>query len=229
MNTDAGPDKWLIIFDCDGVLVDTEALANKRLAELVTQAGLPMTYEQSRARFVGMSMKSIRTLLLDEDGIDLGADFAERWQQALPDIFAQPVPPIDGIHAALGAIERAGHTICVASSGTVNKMRLTLGSAGLWDRLSDVLFSAEMVARGKPAPDLFWHAAATMGYAPQRCIVIEDSPFGAMAARAAGMACFGYAADPLTNAAQLAEQGAILFDDMTQLPGLIQTHISQLT
>ncbi|MGB7432770.1 MAG: HAD-IA family hydrolase [Ahrensia sp.] len=227
MSADAKPDQWLIVFDCDGVLVDTEALANKRLAELVTQAGLPMTYEQSRARFVGMSLKSIRTLLLDEDGVDLGSDFAEHWQQSLPEIFAQPVPAIDGIHEALDAIERAGHTVCVASSGTVNKMRLTLGSAGLWDRLSGVLFSADMVARGKPAPDLFWHAAATMGHAPQHCIVIEDSPFGAQAAHAAGMACFGYAADPLTNVTQLAEQGAMLFDDMAKLPGLIEAHIKQ--
>lgn len=227
MNADAKPDKWLIIFDCDGVLVDTEVVANKRLAELVTQAGLPMTYEQSRARFVGMSMKSIRTLLLEEDGIDLGAEFAERWQQSLPDIFAQPVPAIDGINEALDAIEGAGHGRCVASSGTINKMRLTLGSAGLWDRLSGMLFSADMVARGKPAPDLFWHAAATMGYAPQHCIVIEDSPFGAQAARAAGMACCGYTADPMTNAAQLAEQGAILFDDMAKLADLIQSHVSK--
>lgn len=216
---------WLIIFDCDGILVDTETVANKRLADIITQAGLPMTYAQSRARFVGMSMKSIRELLLKEDNIDLGQDFPARWQQSIPEIFAQPVQAIDGIFDTLDAIVKQGFSRCVASSGTIGKMQLTLGNAGLWDRLNDVLFTADMVPNGKPAPDLFLHAAKTMGYAPARCIVIEDSPFGAQAAKAAGMKCFGYTADPMTNHEGLATQGAVLFDDMRQLPALISVHI----
>lgn len=215
---------WLIIFDCDGVLVDTETVASKRLATVITQAGLPMSYAQSRERFVGMSMKSIRTLLLAEDGIDLGADFPARWQQSIPDIFAQPVPSIVGIESALDELKKNRHTVCVASSGTIAKMRLTLGSAGLWDRLSDVLFCADMVPRGKPAPDLFLHAASKMGFASSRCIVIEDSPFGAQAAKSAGMACFGYTADPMTNVQGLKQYGAHLFDQMADLPSLISKH-----
>lgn len=216
---------WLVIFDCDGVLVDTEAVANKRLAQYISDAGFPISYEQSRARFVGMSMKTIRDRLLAQDDVDLGADFPQRWQAAIPEIFSADIEPIDGIADTLAAIGDHGHQLCVASSGNIEKMHLTLGSAGLLDQLADVLFSSTMVENGKPAPDLFLHAAATMRISPDRCIVIEDSPFGAQAAKAAGMTCFGYIGDPLTDADGLEAQGAHLFDRMDALPALIKSHI----
>lgn len=211
----------LVIFDCDGVLVDTESAANTVLARWLTQAGLPMTMAQSRARFMGRNMGSVRDIVLTEDGIDLGADFAERWRNALPETFAGGVPAISGIREVLDALDAAAIRYCVASSGTVDKMHLTLGSAGLLERLEPVLFSATMVAHGKPAPDLFEFAAAKMGAGPSACVVIEDSKFGAQAARAAGMACLGYVGDPLTDGDALQAHGAVLFDDMTELPALL--------
>lgn len=211
----------LIIFDCDGVLVDTETLANRELARRLTACGLPTTYAQSRARFVGMSMTSIAKLVRTEYGVDLGDDFADRWQADLPLLFAAGVTAIDGIGDAVDAIKQTNTQYCVASSGTVEKMHLTLGSAGLLPYFHDRLFSATMVQNGKPAPDLFLHAAAAMGYVPADCVVIEDSQFGAQAARRAAMKCFGYTGDPHTNADGLAHEGATLFNDMRALPGLI--------
>lgn len=220
---------WLIIFDCDGVLVDTETVANKRLAAMLTERGLPTSYEQSRARFLGTAIKGLRDKVLTEDGVDVGADFATQWMVGIDAMFAGKTSPVPGVADTLDMVERAGHTLCVASSGEVAKMKVTLGSAGLWDRLSDVVFSADMVARGKPAPDLFLHAARAMSFAPSRCLVIEDSPFGAQAARAAAMVCFGYAGDPLTNVDGLCKQGAKVFHTMAELPGLIDGHIASAT
>jgi len=211
----------LVLFDCDGVLVDTETMANRELARWISEAGLPISYEACRNRFVGMSMQSVREDIRDRDGIDIGPDFAERWQAALPAVFAKGVAAVEHVAAAIAQIRARGYAICVASSGTVAKMQLTLGSAGLLDELGAVLFSASMVGRGKPAPDLFIHAASQMGYAPAQCVVIEDSRFGAQAAHAAGMACFGYVGDPLTDAEGLADAGATLFDDMRALPDLV--------
>lgn len=217
---------WLIIFDCDGVLVDTETIANKRLATMLTERGLPTSYEQSRARFLGTAIKGLREKVLAEDGVDVGADFATQWMSGIDAMFAGKTAQVPGVSDMLDTVEQAGHTLCVASSGEVAKMKITLGSACLWERLSDVVFSADMVARGKPAPDLFLHAARAMNFAPSRCVVIEDSPFGAQAARAATMTCFGYAGDPLTNVDGLRQQGAKVFRCMADLPCLIADHIA---
>lgn len=210
--------KRLIIFDCDGVLVDTETRANSALAGIVTAAGLPMTMEESRQRFVGMSMTSVRDTLRRTAGIDLGDDFPTRWQADLPTVFGDGVVAIPGIEGALDRLVDAGFAVCVASSGTVAKMHLTLGSAGLLDRLRDVLFSATMVRNGKPAPDLFLHAAQSMGFPPEACLVVEDSPLGAQAAQAADMACIGYAGDPLTDRDGLESAGARIITAMADLP-----------
>lgn len=211
----------LVIFDCDGVLVDTETVANTAMAQWISDSGVPLSMAQCRARFVGGSMESVREKVLAEDGVDLGADFVERWRAALPAIFAAGVPAIKGVADVLDRLDDRGLPYCVASSGTIDKMHLTLGSAGLLARLEPVLFSATMVAHGKPAPDLFLHAARAMGYAPAQCAVIEDSRFGAQAARRAGMACFGYCGDLLTDSAGLAAEGAVPFQDMARLPALL--------
>lgn len=211
----------LIIFECDGILVDTETLANREIARRLTARGLSITYAQSRERFVGMSMTSLVKRVLAEDGVALGDDFVDSWYENLPHLFSAGVNAIDGIADAVDMIKQAGAQYCVASSGTVEKMHLTLGSAGLLPYFHDRLFSATMVQNGKPAPDLFLHAAAAMGYVPADCVVIEDSPFGAQAARRAAMKCFGYTGDPHTNADGLSHEGATLFNDMRALPGLI--------
>jgi beta-phosphoglucomutase-like phosphatase (HAD superfamily) len=211
----------LVIFDCDGVLVDTETIANERLAQILTGHGVPTTMKQARRRFVGRSMSGVAAIVMAEDGIDLGDDFAERWYRELPGMFSAGVEAIPFVEDVIRMLRAIPVPLCVASSAKVEKMHMTLGATGLLPLLDDVLFSASMVANGKPAPDLFLHAARAMGHAPQCCAVIEDSPAGAMAGRAAGMTLFGYAGDPLTDADALAEAGALLFDDMRALPALL--------
>ena len=139
-------------------------------------------------------------------------------------MFASGVEAIPHVREAIVHLDAIGTPFCVASSAKVEKMHLTLGASGLLPLLEDVLFSAWMVEKGKPAPDLFLHAASEMGHAPQRCAVIEDSVAGALAGKAAGMRVFGYTADPLTDANGLAQAGAELFDDMRALPALLGLH-----
>jgi len=214
----------LVIFDCDGVLVDTETLANQRLSEILNDHGLPITMAQSRKRFMGRTMKSVRDMILAEDGIDLGADFADRWLAELPSIFADGVEAIPHVRELMLYLNAIDTPYCVASSAKLEKMHMTLGASGLLPLVEDVLFSAWMVERGKPAPDLFLHAATTLGFKPERCAVVEDSVTGAEAGRAAGMRVFGYAADPLTDAKGLEAAGARVFDDMRALPALMGLH-----
>ncbi|MCB1452711.1 MAG: HAD family phosphatase [Rhizobiaceae bacterium] len=211
----------LVIFDCDGVLVDTEALANQRLSEWITAAGLPLTGPQCRKRFVGMSMYSVRDTLRADDGIDLGEDFPERWADGLPDLFSDGVNAIPHVAELIGRLDKSGVPLCVASSANVGKMHTTLGSVGLLERLEPVLFSADMVARGKPAPDLFLFAASSMGFEPSACIVIEDAVAGVKAGRAAGMRVLAYHGDPESDIHALTAAGGELFDDMRKVPALL--------
>ena len=210
----------LVIFDCDGVLVDTEPLANQRLSAWLTEAGYPVSYEDCRRQFVGRSLVSVQKEV-EATGVSLGPDFVERWYRELPELFETGVQAIPYIETFVTAVQSAGIAYCVASSARVNKMHMTLGQTGLLPYFRDVLFSATMVERGKPFPDLFLHAAGTMGFAPADCIVIEDSVAGAEAGRAAGMRVFGYHRDPHSDCDGLKAAGAVLFDDMRKLAGLI--------
>jgi HAD superfamily hydrolase (TIGR01509 family) len=210
----------LVIFDCDGVLVDTETLANRRLAQWITEAGYPVSYERSRKEFCGRSLSSVHAEL-KAAGTDLGDDFVERWYRGLPDLFGAGVEAIPHVETFITAVKAAGIAHCVASSARIDKMLMTLGQTGLLPHFQDVLFSATMVAHGKPAPDLFLHAAKTMGYAPADCIVIEDSVAGTKAGIAAGMRVFSYHGDPHSDRDGLASAGGILFDDMRGLAGVV--------
>jgi len=209
----------LVIFDCDGVLVDTETLANRRLSSWLTEAGFAISYEDCRRTFCGRSMKSVQEEV-EATGVMLG-DFVNRWDSGLPELFADGLEAIPHVETAVLVLKEAGIPWCVASSAHVEKMHLTLGTTGLLPHFEQVLFSATMVERGKPFPDLFLHAAGTMGFAPQECVVVEDAVPGVKAARAAGMHVFGYHGDPHTDRDGLAAAGATLFDDMRALPGLL--------
>ncbi|WP_378948494.1 HAD family hydrolase [Mesorhizobium sp. ANAO-SY3R2] len=210
----------LVIFDCDGVLVDTEPLANRRLSAWLTEAGFPVSYEDCRRQFVGRSLTSVQKEV-EATGVSLGSDFVERWYRELPDLFGSGVEAIPHIETFIGAVQDPGIAYCVASSARVDKMHMTLGQAGLLPHFHDVLFSATMVKRGKPFPDLFLHAATTMGFDPADCIVIEDSVAGARAGAAAGMRVFAYGGDLHADRDGLAAAGGVLFDDMRHLAGLI--------
>ncbi|TIO07709.1 MAG: HAD family phosphatase [Mesorhizobium sp.] len=213
----------LVIFDCDGVLVDTENLANRRLAEWLVAAGFPASFEYCRKNFSGRSMASVQKEV-EATGISLGTDFVERWNAGLPDLFAHGVEAIPYVREFVEAVRTAGIATCVASSARVSKMHITLGQTGLLPLFEHALFSSTMVSRGKPFPDLFLHAASTMGFAPADCIVIEDSVAGTHAGIAAGMRVFSYHGDPHSDRDGLAEAGGILFDDMRALAGLVPIH-----
>ena len=207
----------LIIFDNDGVLVDSEPVANQVLASLLTEYGFPCTPEESIATFMGHSMPQVRAMVEERLGRPVPADLEARYIAQLFPTFERSLRPIPGIEDALRAIDQ---TVCVASSGTHERIRLTLGATGLWDRFGGRVFSAQDVVRGKPAPDLFLHAAASLGVDPRRCAVVEDSPAGVTAANAAGMTSFGFAR--LMPAERLAHATGAVFSDMRLLPGLLQ-------
>jgi HAD superfamily hydrolase (TIGR01509 family) len=206
----------LVIFDCDGVLVDSERLAIRVESRLISSLGWAITEAEVIERFVGRS----DAYMLREIESTLGRAVPEwqaRYEHDLHLAFREELQPVDGIVAALDSLPLP---TCVASSGTHEKMRLTLGLTGLYDRFAGRIFSVTDVDRGKPAPDLFLHAAATMGTHPTRCIVVEDSRSGADAARAAGMRCLGYSGGVVPVRA-FEGSGAVLFDAMSELPALI--------
>jgi HAD superfamily hydrolase (TIGR01509 family) len=206
-----------LILDCDGVLVDSEPLSNRALAQALTALGVPSTPQEATARYKGRSWASVeadvarRAPDLALDG--LAADYRERMFAA----FATELRPVPGVVAALDAIELP---TCVASSGDHDKLAFTLGHTGLLERFAGRIFSTTEVSRGKPAPDLFLHAAAAMGWEPASTGVVEDSPVGVEAAVAAGMTALGYARE--TDAEVLASAGAsAVFSDMAELPSLL--------
>lgn len=213
----------LVIFDCDGILVDTEGLGNRRLANWLTDAGYPIAYEACRRRFAGRSMVSIAAEV-EAEGVPLGPDFVERWNLALPDLFANGVEAVPYVRDFIGDVQAARLDFCVATSARLTKMQITLGATGLLPLFEGRMFSASMVDRGKPAPDLFLHAAKTMGFEPQDCVVVEDSVAGTQAGVAAGMRVFSYCGDPMADRDGLAAAGGILFHDMRTLAGLIPIH-----
>jgi len=207
----------LVIFDCDGVLVDSEGVANRIFAEELSRIGLVLDEETVCRRFVGLSMARCVKLVEEQLGRPVPQGFVARLQRRTFDAFREGLRPIPGVEDALRRIEIP---VCVASSGEQEKMRLTLGLTGLLGRFEGRMFSATEVARGKPAPDLFLHAARSLAARPDRCVVIEDSAPGVVAARAAGMAALGYAGRG--NRDELAEAGARVFDSMQELPGLVE-------
>jgi HAD superfamily hydrolase (TIGR01509 family) len=205
-----------VIFDCDGVLVDTELISNTVLAGLLTQAGLPTTLEDCLRDYRGRSMTSVMALAARRHGAPLPGDIAERYYAETKVVFTRELQPVAGV---IEALDRIALPACVASSGPHHKMAVTLRRTGLWDRFEGRIFSATEVPRGKPAPDLFLHAARVMGFDPASTAVVEDSVPGVEGARAAGMRALAFARDD--DAGALAAAGGEPFDDMADLPGLL--------
>ncbi|MDR3083016.1 MAG: HAD family hydrolase [Streptomyces sp.] len=206
----------LVIFDCDGVLVDTERLAVGIDVDIAAELGWPLTATEVVDLFMGKSNESVRAILEER----LGTERADLWQTRYHQRFEEGLAglePVDGIVEALDALELPA---CVASSGSHEKMRKTLGLTGLYERFDGRIYSATEVTHGKPAPDLFLHAAERMGVDPAACAVVEDSQYGVQGARAAGMRVFGYSGG-LSPAAWLEGAGAVVFDDMRKLPALL--------
>ncbi|MBV8777181.1 MAG: HAD-IA family hydrolase [Alphaproteobacteria bacterium] len=180
----------LVIFDCDGVLIDSEMLTVKVEVALLAEAGIAISGDEILARYCGISMKSMLADLETRFARPLGDNFAARHAVELAALCQTELQAMPEVEAVLDALTGK---ICVASSSSPERLRHTLGLVDLYRRFDPHVFSATMVERGKPAPDLFLYAARNMGVEPTRCVVVEDSLPGVAAARAAGMAVVGFA------------------------------------
>jgi len=207
----------LVIFDCDGVLVDTERIAVRIDVAVLAELGWKMSEAEVIERFMGKSDDAMTREIEAHTGRKLPESWEAPFRHLYREAFAAELTPVPGVVEALDAITLP---TCVASSGTHEKIRYTLGLTGLYDRFAGRIFSVDDVRRGKPAPDLFLHAAGRMGAVPERCAVVEDSPYGVQAARAAGMRAFGYAGGLIPRRA-LEGPHTVIFDDMRDLPRLL--------
>ena len=208
----------LVIFDCDGVLIDSEPIANRVLTEQLTGLGLALSYDEVMRKFVGRTRCGCLSLAAELLGRDLPEDFATGWDSSLFAALGNEVCAIDGVPELIAEITRP---FCVASNSSRQRMHVSLGAAGLLPLFEGKIFSSEDVAKPKPAPDLFLHAARAMGVSPSQCVVIEDTPTGVRAAVAAGMQVFGYAGGAHSSPAALRAEGATVFNDMRSLAALL--------
>jgi HAD superfamily hydrolase (TIGR01509 family) len=210
----------LVIFDCDGVLVDSEPTSNAVLAECLTAVGLPTSAADAMRDYRGLVMGDVVARAQARLGASLPSGFVDEYERARSDAFRRTLEPVPGAAETVRTVGAAGAKMCVASQGTLEKTELTLSLTGLRDLFAaDALFSAHSVARGKPHPDLFLHAARAMGVSPDRTVVVEDTPIGVAAAVAAGMQVFGYAADG--DEPGLRAAGARIIHSLRELPNLI--------
>ncbi|WP_031037112.1 HAD family hydrolase [Streptomyces sp. NRRL F-5650] len=210
----------LVIFDNDGVLVDSEPISNRLLAGFLTELGHPTSYEDSLRDYMGGAMHRVHDLVMERTGRRLPDDFDEVFHQRVFAAFERELEPVPGVVGVLEKLAGDEVAYCVASSGSHERIGVGHRRTGLDRWFEDErIFSSQDVGRGKPAPDLFLYAAARMGVAPERCAVVEDSPLGVQAAVAAGMDVYGFTA--MTPAEKLA--GATrLFADMGELADLLR-------
>ncbi|MEU3945774.1 HAD family hydrolase [Streptomyces sp. NPDC029526] len=209
----------LVIFDNDGVLVDSEPISNRLLAGYLTELGHPTTYEDSIRDYMGSAMHRVHDLVEERTGQRLPDDFDDVFHGRVFAAFERELQPVPGVVEVLEKLAADAVPYCVASSGSHERIRVGHRTTGLDRWFTDErVFSSQDVGRGKPAPDLFLHAAERMGVAPERCVVVEDSPLGVRAALAAGMDVYGFTA--MTPAERLT--GAKhLFADLRELPDLL--------
>lgn len=210
----------LVIFDCDGVLVDSEHVSNVILASQLREVGLDIDAQRAMELFVGRSVSECQTLITRLLGAPLPDTFMARYHAACEDAFATRLAPVTGTAAAIRALQIAGIPMCVASSAAADRTRRKLAFTGLMSFFADRVFSGEDVARNKPAPDLFLHAAKECGGAAADCIVVEDTAIGVAAGVAAEMCVIALVrTQPATI---LREAGAHhLIADMSDLPRLL--------
>ncbi|MER8185587.1 HAD family hydrolase [Kitasatospora sp. NPDC094015] len=211
----------LVIFDNDGVLVDSEPISNRVLAEYLTELGFPTTVEDSYRDYMGCAAHKVHDVIGERHGATLPAGFDDLFHARVFAAFERELTAVRGAERLLKAFQQQGVPYCLASSAHHAWIRTALDRTGLRGLLAEErIFSAQDVGVGKPAPDLFLHAARTLGVEPRRCLVIEDSPNGVLAARAAGMDVYGYTA--LTDPAKLTAAGATgLLADLDLVPALL--------
>ena len=206
-----------MIFDNDGVLVDTERISNAVLAEMLTAIGLPCTEADCMRDYMGRSWDGTKAIIEWRLGRELGESFREERRVRMRERAEAELSAIPGVDEAIARL--SGRPRCVASSSSHGWIDFALDLTGLIGHFPrDTRFSAEDVGRGKPHPDLFLHASAAMGFAPRECVVVEDSPVGVQAARAAGMRVIGYAGHTAREELQAADA---VIDDMAELPAAL--------
>ncbi len=210
----------LVIFDCDGVLIDSEGLSNRVATHMLAEAGWHMGFEECERRFVGFSFSAVQALAEAHLGRSLGADWVARVVARVVDVMRQEAVPIPGAREALDAVTALGLPWRIASNSSLLEMNAKFGRTGWLDLVAGRVHSAAN-GRGKPLPDVFLAAARAEMMDPEHCLVIEDSVAGASGARAAGMACLGFA--PHGGGAELRDAGAAVFRSMHHLPTLIRT------
>ncbi len=223
--TQTPPAAGLIIFDCDGVLVDSEPLALRVLLDGIAERGVTIEETLAYERFLGRSLASVIETVERDFGVSLETDALDRMRDTLYALFRRELRASAGVAEAIG---RLSVPVCVASSSQMERIRLSLEITGLAPLFGDRVFSATMVANGKPAPDLFLLAASRMHARPAQCIVIEDSPAGIEAAQRAGMRVFaftggGHARSAGHRSRLEALRPDLVFDDMARLPELVRT------
>lgn len=210
----------LVIFDCDGVLVDSEVISNEVLARMLTREGLPTTLSEARRDYQGAQLADVQSRAEAKLGRSLPAGWLAEYEHERAEAFRHGLEPVAGAAEAVRRVKAAGLKVCVASQGALSKTRMTLGLTGLRNLFPHhALFSAHDVARPKPDPALFQHAARTMNTKPSACVVIEDTTSGVTAAVAAGMRAVGYAADSDEDA--LRDAGAEIIHSLDGLPKLL--------
>lgn len=218
----AGAADILVIFDCDGVIVDSEPIALSVLGEMLAGQGVLLDAAAVSERFLGRSLGTVTALVREEFDVRLPDNFAALMRARLFERYDSELRALAGMKEALDALEHAGIAYCVASSSLPERIEKSLSVTGLLSRFTPRIFSASMVRMGKPAPDLFLHAAAALGYEPSRCIVIEDSPAGIEAAKAAGMRVLAFGGGGHAGHPEFRQRIAALnpdasFDAMTEL------------
>jgi beta-phosphoglucomutase-like phosphatase (HAD superfamily) len=214
----------LVIFDCDGVLIDSEALCNRIVADELTRIGWPVSAAECERRFIGMSFYAMRPLIEAQLGHPLDPGWLDRLVGRIAQTMAMEVEPVAGAPEALHAVTALGLPWRIASNSSHLEMAAKFGRTGLADLVAGRTHSATdaiaLGGRGKPAPDVYLAAAAAEGVPPAACLVIEDTATGVTAAVAAGMTCLGYV--PTGDGADLRHAGAIPFHDMRALPRLVR-------
>lgn len=209
-----------VLFDCDGVLVDSEKLMSVVFAGMLTEIGLPYTPADTIRTFMGRSMVSCMQIVEQQLGRAAPGDFLRELDVRAYDAFERDLEAVPGVESLLDLLDVHGIPYAVASSGSHDKMRKTLGITGLLPRVTGRITSATEVAHGKPSPDVFLLAAERLGVPPDECLVIEDSLLGIQAALAASMRVIGYAA--MTDADAMHAAGAThVVTSMDEVPALL--------
>ena len=213
------PQLKLAIFDCDGVLVDSEPLTSRAMQRVLARYNLRLELDEIQARFHGVSNNQIHDTVLTHWGVQLPDDIVSLFEEGARIAVEDGLRAIPGVADAVRAVAASGMAVCVGSNGSPDAIAQRLKLTGLYDWFEGRMFSAAMVAHGKPYPDVFLHAAETMGFPPSECVVIEDSDAGVQAALAAGMRVLAYVASPTSDIAD--SRGVERFTDMALLPALL--------